>query len=96
MGKKKKYPEPFRAAPVEVPAEVQEALDVGLEITRVIEEDIDDHTKVKHDDYFESCAERAEAICATIHKKNTVTENQRAALDNILAGLRKWVHDDDD
>ncbi len=93
--KKKKRPAPFRAEPVEIPHEVQEALDVGKEILRVIDEDVEERAKLRAADYFESLEDRSKSICETIASRNAVTDNQRNALDNMLAGARKWVHDDD-
>lgn len=94
---KEEAEEAARAVPggaEEVPPDVQEALDVALEIVRVIDEDVPERSKAKALDYFESVRDFAQDVSETITQKNRVTENQRGALDRSLAGVRKWVRND--
>ena len=77
--------------PEQVPADVKEALKVAEWISRTIDDDIPERKKLKNPDYFESTEARAQAIADTIERTNRVTQAQRTALDNILAGLLKWV-----
>lgn len=79
-------------------ADVAEAAKVGEEILRVIEDDVRDAAKAKNASYFEGVEEKARAITDTITRTNRVSEGQRVALDNMLSGVKKWVHgggDDD-
>ncbi len=92
---KKKRREEFCATQRVVSPETQEAIDISLEIVRVIEEDVQERAKIKNADYFESCMDKAKAIGETITRTNSVSEGQRKALENTLEGIRKWVHDDD-
>lgn len=77
-----------------IPPEVKEALSIGLEIIRVIEEDINDLTKYDHEEFFNSVLDKAKGISKTIKTNNKVTERQRNALENLLTAVQKWVHDD--
>lgn len=96
MAKKKHGKEQsFQAEPEEILFEVKEAMDVAMEIVRVIEEEIEEYTKVKHEDYFESVMDKARAIYKTIKNSNHASKGQRNALDNMLAGIKKWVHEDE-
>lgn len=71
--------------------EAKAAVAVADEIAQTVD-DLPDRAKLKAADYFESVAERAEAIADTIRSRGRVTDAQAAALDNMLEGVRKWVH----
>jgi len=70
--------------------DVTDALKVADEIVSAIEE-VAEWKVLKNQDYFESTEEKAKAIAETIGRTQHVTEGQRAALDNMLAGVLKWV-----
>ena len=75
------------------PADVREALDTVHGITDAIER-VEEHTRDKHTNYFDSVDRRARGIAETIERTNRVTDAQRTALDNMLEGVRKWIHED--
>jgi len=98
MAKKKarKKSEAFVPEKVEPEGGVKEALDLVDTIDRIIDEDIDGETYSKGEDFFGGVSSRAEDIGATIERTNKVSPAQKQALDNMLAGVRKWLHTDRD
>jgi hypothetical protein len=86
---------PFVPEEPEVPPDVREALGVVEDIKYTVEK-VDEHVREEREDFFGSVVKKAKAIGATIEKTNRVTAGQREALDNMLEGVRKWVHDDEE
>ena len=64
----------------------QEAIAVGEELCELLEE-----LPEQASDFVESVGEKARAIMATIERSESVTERQRDALENMLAGAEKWM-----
>lgn len=88
MAKKKKP----TGADAEPPSQqVKAALKLVDEISETIAEDVPEWKVLKNAEYFESAEERAKAIGETVARTGRVTDGQMTALENILAGLRKWV-----
>lgn len=74
-----------------VDPDVAAALGVATLISETIEEEIPAWKVEKNREYFESTEEKAKSIAETIGRTNRVTPGQRMALDNMLAGILKWV-----
>lgn len=73
--------------------EVAEAVAVGEEVLRTIEDEVPSGAKDRNAGFFEGVEEKTKAIVDSISRRNTVTEGQRKALDNMLAAVRKWTRD---
>jgi len=63
----------------------EEALELGQEILDALE-DLPDAAE----DFASSVQEKVEGIMAWINENQHVTENQSAALENMMAGVEKW------
>ncbi len=72
-------------------ADVKAALALVDKIVTTIGEDVKEWKILKNQDYFESTEEKAKAIGETIRASGQVTDGQRTALENMLAGVEKWV-----
>lgn len=73
--------------------DVAAALKVGEEILMTIEDEVPSGAKDKNTGFFEGVEEKTNGIIDTISRRNTVSEAQRGALDNMLAAVRKWTRD---
>lgn len=71
--------------------EVQKAREILDELCEVIEEEISDRVKDEHGEFFEDVEEKAKAIVSTIEATDRASEAQITALENMLAGVKKWV-----
>jgi len=69
--------------------DVTEAMEVVDEINDLIEEYDGDSDDAR--DFFDSVLEKADGILQTIENRGRVTDNQAAALENMLGGVRKWI-----
>ncbi len=87
---------PEAAAPPKESAEVVEALELVERIESTYEDDVDERSKEKGEEFFNSVMEKARSIGETIEKTQRVSSAQTTALENILTGVRKWVHEDRD
>jgi hypothetical protein len=101
MAKKPRNPkderhESFDPEPEPQSEDVKDALGVVADIRYLIEEKFDADVIKRGGDFFTEVLGKAKSIGKTIRSSNRVTENQRAALDNILSGVKKWDHEDDD
>lgn len=72
--------------------DVREALEVVEEIDETVDQ-VSDRAKSNNAEFFESVLEKSKAIGETIRRTNSVSPAQRSALDNMLKGVDKWVHD---
>lgn len=77
------------------PYYVQEALDIGNDILQAIK-GLDRDVRAKAPDFFRDVRNKTASICETIRDYNRVSDKQRAALDNMKKGVRRWTHDDED
>jgi hypothetical protein len=73
--------------------EVEKAREILDEICETIEDEISDRIKDEHAQYFEDVEEKAKSIFSTIEKTERVSGAQMSALENMLAGVKKWVRD---
>lgn len=87
---KRKEPDPKPTA--ELSEDVREAVKVGEEILRTIEDDVRESAKEQNAAFFESVEEKTKAITDSIVRYNRVSPGQRNAFDGMLAGVKKWVH----
>lgn len=69
--------------------DITEAMEVVDEINDLIEEYDGDSEDAR--DFFDSVSEKADGILQTIENRGRVTDNQAAALENMLDGVRKWI-----
>lgn len=69
--------------------DVTEAMEVVDEINDLIEEYDGDSDDAR--DFFDSVLEKADGILQTIENRGRVTDNQVAALEKMLGGVRKWI-----
>lgn len=74
--------------------EYNTALELGQKIVDSIEE-VPEYLRDKHSDFFESVAKKSADIVDRVKLKGYVTLGQHQALDNMLIGVRKWLHEDD-
>ena len=70
-------------------ASVAAAQKVVDEILETIEE-LSDSVKLKAADYFESVEERAKSIMENVEKRDSASDAQMTALNNMLEGGEKW------
>lgn len=88
---KRKEPDPKPAD--ELSADVREAVKVGEEILRTIEDDVREDAKVNiAPAFFDGVVEKTKAITDSLVRYNRVTPGQANVLDGMLAGVKKWVH----
>jgi len=73
--------------PNKLPADVQEALGLAEQI-----QDLAGDLPEEGEDFGISVAEKAADIAANIEAHKRVTDNQFAALENMLGGLQRWFH----
>lgn len=62
-------------------------------------DDLPDRTTAKNPTFFEGVKEKAADIAESVRRAKTATGGQIGALENMLAGVKKWDHgrrDDDD
>jgi len=59
-------------------------------------DNLDDEILEKSPQYFESIRDKAAGILETIETTLRVTQGQQKAVDNIIEGFNKWMHDDAD
>lgn len=74
-------------------ADVAAAVKVGEEILALMEDDVPEKARLDNATYFESVEEKTKGIVETVSRSNRVSEGQRNALDNMLAGVRRWTRD---
>lgn len=75
-------------------ADAKEAVRLAEEIANTIEDSVSDRAKSGNADFFESVLKRSKDIAETVTKRQTATDKQITALENMLAGVQRWVHDD--
>lgn len=73
---------------------MREAIDLAKQIEEVIEDRVSERTRDKHASYFEDIFDKSQSIADTIRKTNRVSPAQLKALENMLGGVKKWVHND--
>jgi vacuolar-type H+-ATPase subunit H len=72
-------------------ADAQAAVEAAEETARLIDEDVPDGAKDKNPEFFETVREKSLSIAETIRTRGTVSDKQREALDNMQAGVKKWI-----
>jgi hypothetical protein len=77
-------------------SDVREAVKVGEETLRIIEEDVPDRAKENNIGFFEGVEAKTKGILDSIVRTNRVSEAQANALDNMQSAVKKWVHNDRD
>jgi hypothetical protein len=70
---------------------VKDALKLVDEISETISEDVPEWKVLKNQSYFDGVEDRAKAIGETITHTGRVSDAQVTALENMLAGVKKWV-----
>lgn len=71
----------------------------ALELIETIQQTIEglpERVQGKGADFFESVMDKAKDIGETIERTDRVTVGQTKALENMLSGVRRWVHGDGD
>lgn len=53
---------------------------------------LDDATRMKAPQFFDSISKKADSIGETIDRLDRVTDGQTGALANMEAGISKWIH----
>jgi hypothetical protein len=71
--------------------QVVAALATAMRIQELITS-LDDATRTKAADFFDSVGKKAESIGETIDRLDRVSDGQMGALTNIEAAVRKWIH----
>lgn len=71
--------------------DAREAVEQCLLIVELLDDEIDEETFNKSPSFFESVRDGVVSISETIGNTHRVTPNQRRALDNWEAGVRKWL-----
>ena len=88
----KNLPEDMKAVAVTTTAandmEVAEALALFAEM-----EDMESEIPEPGQDFASDVLEKARSIGSTISRSNSVTGPQRDALENMLAGMQRWIRD---
>ena len=51
-----------------------------------------DEVPERGEDFAASVAEKLQSISETIESRDYVTEAQDVAIENMIAGLEKWIH----
>lgn len=69
----------------------EQAVDLGMEICRMIDEDLDDEAATDNADFFESVREGASDVVQTIERSQRVTPKQMKALANWHEAVMKWI-----
>lgn len=72
-------------------AEWNDALDQCETILNLIDEDVPEWAWDKSPDFFEKIQERVRSMSDWIEDHEHVTEKMADALDNMEAGVRKWI-----
>ena len=72
-------------------AEWEKAVDQGLEIINLIDEDISEEAAEQAAEFFEDVRQRCGAVIETIERMQHVTEKQQKALDGWERGVRAWI-----
>lgn len=67
------------------------AIDLGEEILALIEDDVPEWALDKAPDFFEGVQEKTESILEVIRNSGKRTDRQLEALENMLAGVKKWI-----
>lgn len=82
-------PKPIKLTAVDMDKWVRDALKQCQEILYLI----DTMPEVGWESYGHSAAETVDGIQETIGRRQSVTEKQQEALDNIQAGVEAWFHE---
>lgn len=69
----------------------EKAVDQGLEIQRLIDEDVPEHAFTEADGFFDDVAEKVRSVVETIERTKNVTRNQQKALDGWQGGVEAWI-----
>ncbi len=72
--------------------EAEAALELGQSILDILEDDIGEDAYQQAADYFESVKDKTESIMESIEEWDNATDGQVRALENMKAGLERWVH----
>jgi hypothetical protein len=68
-----------------------QAIALGDEILRLIEDDVPEAAFDKAGEFFESVGERTKAIQETIARTGEATDNQVTALENMESAVSRWI-----
>lgn len=79
---------PSEEPPSEQAKQVAKLVD---EIVETINEDVAEWKVLKNQNYFTGVEDRAKAIGETVAHTGRATDAQVAALENMLAGVKKWA-----
>lgn len=85
----------YEPEPAVVAQKVKDAIGMADDILASIKA-LPERALEKGDDFFNGVKKRARGIADTIRQTNRVTPAQHSSLDNMLAGVRKWEHVEDE
>ena len=69
----------------------EKAVDQGLEIISLIDDDVPDHAKDAAPDFFEDVRDKVSQVVERIEITRSVSDRQRAALDGWQSGVEAWI-----
>ena len=76
-------------------SKAKEAMKIGKQIKELIDT-LPEATKEKAPTFFSDVRAKAVDIRKTVRKRETASDKQIQALENMLAAVEKWDHGDDE
>lgn len=74
-----------------MPPAVAKANELIAKIQETIEDDVPEWATDKAEEFFDDVLEKTKDIATTIERTERASDGQIQALENMLAGVRKWI-----